>query len=371
LFDVDLVIHTCPSDTVLRQFNEGRIDDLAVIDQITDHLGLCDACIDKLESMAPGPIAEGLRQSASKQLIASDTNSLEEDLDLESIRGSVDHVISKSDSLFSDQPANSAEFAENRYQVIGSIGKDDFGCVFGASAEDSESSPVSAELFAIKIPHAHKLTSYGHSQQFFEDCEKAKGLEHPGIRSVLEFGHWDDKQLFYSMPLLQHPTMTKFVKGSTNLHHSSMLSMFKQLVDAVNYAHQQNVVHRHLDPGNIHVILPDLNQFSYEENSGRGLRVVVSDFGFVLDSRYHFDLIEPINSNNPFVSPESATLNAEFIDERADIYSLGKILKLLSRIIVDPHDEDRINRIIDKSTFVRRRDRYQTVRELKSALELI
>lgn len=375
------MVHPCPSEAVLRQFNEGRIDSPTKIDRITEHLGLCEICIDTLESMAPGPIVEGLRESVSNRLIADDEQLLEQDLDLESMRGSLDQIILNAGRQLSD-PVDPSRFGENRYHVIAPIGEGDFSCVFGASAEDRspEDRPLtedhglageSVELVRIKIPHSHKLTSNRHTDQFFEDCQNAQSLRHPGIQEVLEFGHWDETHLFLSNPLLAHPTLTKFARSLPCISHETMLSIFNQLVDVVQYAHQQNVIHRHLTPDNIHVFTVDRSHAGNAIQPKPEIRVMVSDFGFVLDSRYHFDLIERPSTQTPFISPESATLLADYIDERTDIYSLGKNLKLLLRLTSNPRDEVRVKKIIDKSTFARRRDRYQTVSELKAALDVI
>ena len=370
------MIKTCPTETVLRRFNEGRIDDYVEIDRITEHLGLCESCIDKLEAMTPGAIVAGLRESVSNHLIADDTNKAEKDRYLKTIQDSLDQMLSKVGYSIPDHMVDQNELGENRYQLIASVGEGDFSCVFGALAEDrvlsyEAESEQMAKLVGIKIPHTHKLTSYRHSQQFFDDCQKAKSLQHPGIQPVIEFGYWDDTRLYLSKPLLQHPTLTRFAKSSPELTHDMLLLILNQLVDAIHYAHQQNVVHRHLTPDNIHVVLVEKPRTDDTAQPTHEIKTVVSDFGFVLDSRYHFDLIEPLASKNPFFSPESATLNADFVDERADIYSLGKILKLLMRLTIDSRDEDRMKKIIEKSTFARRRDRYQTVSELKAALELI
>jgi len=64
-------------------------------------------------------------------------------------------------------------------------------------------------------------------------------------------------------------------------------------------------------------------------------------------------------------------LNANYVDVRSDIYSLGKILKLLARITDNPSPNPLIDQIIQKATCGRRRDRYQTVNELMSAFELV
>ena len=363
--------HVCPTETVLRHFNEGRIDDFDEIDRISDHLGDCATCIEKLELMGPGPIANGLRRSFSDELAEGETSILEQDLDVDSVRDNVEKLTSQTGFSFRNQNLNPHEFGENQFEIIGSLGEGSFSSVYGALRENRDSDEPTVELVGIKIPHAHKLSSLRHSQQFFNDCQLAQTLVHPGIQQVLEFGRWDEKHLFLSKPLIEHPTLTRFAKSSPHISRKDVISIFMQLVEILDYAHQENVIHRHLTPDNIHLIITQESESGEVDPSTPMIRVVVSDFGFFLDSRYHFDLVEPFDSQTPFISPESATLNAKFIDARADVFSLGKILKLLLRITSDMPDEEPLSTIVENSTAPRRRDRYQSVSELKSALDSI
>lgn len=371
-----ILIRTCPTDTVLQWYNDGRIENNFEIDRISAHLGQCEDCIDKLEKMVPGAIAEGLRESASNDEVLDDTKSGGLEQDLASLSGNLDQILSKADNVEPLHQVKPSALGENRYEVIATAGEGQFSSVFGALADDDAepapgSEPTSPKLLGIKIPHAHKLTTYRHGQQFFDDCQKARLLKHPGIQPVLEYGVWDDRRLYLTKPFIQYPTLTRFAKSSPVLSREMMLSIFHQIVDAVDYAHQQNVIHRHLTPNNIHLVPVEQPKSGPTTDAGIGIRTVVSDFGFVLDSRYHFDLIEPPDKKNPFFSPESAALNSDYVDVRADLYSLGKILKLLYRLTSNYAAQVEVKKIIDKSTMIRRRDRYQSVSELKAALKRI
>jgi serine/threonine protein kinase len=313
--------------------------------------------------MDPGAIAQGLRESASDYENAIQTQMLG-NLDVEPIRENVDELLSNVGNLVQRQITDPSTLGENRYQMIATIGQGEFSRVFGALKRDDE------KLVGIKIPHLTKLASYRHIEQFYDDCKKAQSLDHPRIQEILEFGRWDEHQIFLSKPLIQHPTLTTFAKSNLRLSFPAMLHLFRQAIDTIHYAHQQNVLHRHLNPNNIHVI--ESSDGSPTESSPvETCQLAISDFGFVFDSRYHFDLVEPSAVKNPFVSPESATLNANYVDERSDVYSLGKILKLLIRITENATDIPGINQVIEKATSTRRRDRYQTVSELKLAFELV
>ncbi|MDA7911751.1 protein kinase [bacterium] len=363
------MIETCPSEELLRQFNEGRIDASNDVDRITEHLGSCESCIDKLEAMEPGPIAEGLRESAASQLMKEETLLVPEDQNFDSIQGTIDDVLSTVRNNPSSEQLDPTQFGENRYQVIGAIGEGDFSCVYGALGAATGGTDETHDLLAIKIPHDSKLTTDRHAQQFFLDCKKSKLLEHPNIQPVLDYGRWDEKKLFLTKPLLQHPTLTTLSRNRIEFNYATTLSIIKQIVNAVFHAHSKHVVHRHLSPNNIHLV-KQTEAEKLNENYG-DYQAIVSDFGFTLDSRYHFDLIEPLQRKDPFVSPESDTQNVEFIDDRTDVYSLGKILKLLTRLTPDLQEEDNLKKIIEKSTTARRRERYQSVGELRFNLGLL
>ena len=352
----------CPTESLLRRFNEGRIEDHSEIDRITEHLADCNACIDKLESMTPGPIVQGLRDSASDYGDDEETQMADETVDVNVVRSNVDAVLSRVEK-FSDSLIDPTHLGEGHYQMIAAIGQGEFSCVFGALRRDDEA------LVGIKIPHANKLTSYRHNEQFFEDCKKNQKLDHPNIQKVLEFGPWDEQRIFLSKPLIQEPTLTTAAKSGVAMTADQVRDLFASLLETIQYAHSRNVLHRHLNPNNIHVFGFDSNKKTYTPDSEQ--KAAISDFGFVFDSRYHFDLIEPVKSRDPFMSPESATLNAEYVDVRSDIYALGKILKLLVRISTTEEPNPLLDQIIKKATSGRRRDRYQTVNELISAFELI
>jgi serine/threonine protein kinase len=154
------------------------------------------------------------------------------------------------------------------------------------------------------------------------------------------------------------------LKRTLELDPDQSLAMFKQISEAIKYAHLVGVIHRHLSPD--HILLEN-----WDPNGEPAVRV--SDFGFMFDSRYQFGLLEPKTPKSPFDSPEAANNDAEFIDRRTDIFSLGKILKLFLRI-AGPREQpvtEKLTEIVNKSTSLRRRGRYNSVEELLVALSKV
>ena len=341
----------CPTLKTLTDYNEGRITDPAEVDRITLHIGKCVKCLLILDEMPSGPLAKGLRNSSDDMTIG---DSREDEQSSSNYLGLLSIIQSTSESTSYIDPRT---LGENRYEVLASVGDGKFGRVVGAFSDTADH--VDENLLAIKIPWAEKLTSERHKQQFFADCKAASSLDHPNVLPCIDHGLWDRDRVFYATKYLFSTSLTTYSRSAPNLSDERLVSIFQQTASALQYAHKQNVLHRHLNPSNIFL----------ESVEGETLpHVRVTDFGFAMDGRYLFDLLEPKESKDPFASPESRNLDVKYIDIRADIYSLGKILKLLQRVST-PNGETAnefqvgLSTIIEKSTTGRRRDRYQTLEE--------
>ena len=99
------------------------------------------------------------------------------------------------------------------------------------------------------------------------------------------------------------------------------LTLFQQVCQAVQHAHQKGVIHRDLKPSNIMVTLNDGVPFPK-----------VIDFGVAkamhtrLTEKTLFTRYEQFVGTPAYMSPEQAELSALDVDTRTDIYSLGVLL---------------------------------------------
>ena len=322
---------------MLAAFNEGRVDE-TLMNQIGAHLDVCEACIDRLENMEPGPIARGLRRSV---------------LGLEEVE---DQMQSSGSVLSSDwtkfRPSQHRDLGFERYELIGSIAENPFANLFMALTKNQEA-------VAIKIPYRAKISSPHHCQLFLRDAEDAATLNHPNILPLIDFGFWLEDLPFVATRHLDAPNLKQFALDSGLDDADRMRQVLGQICQAVGFAHEQGVLHRHLTPNN--VFLPSENE------------VLVADFSVHFDGRYQFELQEPLQDPNPFESPEAVHNNPDFIDHRNDIFAIGKILKLLLRITAKMDDSQRqaFESVQARCTSYRRRDRYQSVQELLQAIESI
>ena len=176
---------------------------------------------------------------------------------------------------------------------------------------------------ALKILPKSLLTTET-AELFQQEAESAAILAHPNIIPVYEVGE-TEKFLFFTMQLVDGNTLAQFLRAAAkNIIPSKRvmplpvtLTLITQVLDALDYAHQQDIVHRDIKPGNILV----------EKHSQRPL---ITDFGIVQVMRTKSDK-KPIVHGTPLYMPPEQVLGRN-VDGRADIYATGT---MLFQMIVD------------------------------------
>ena len=125
---------------------------------------------------------------------------------------------------------------------------------------------------AIKILKT-QLTS-SDVEQFRSEARIIANLEHPNIVRILDFGV-EGKIPFLVMSYAPNGTLRQQYPRGVSLPLPAILSYVKQIADALQYAHDQKLIHRDVKPENMLL--------------GRRHEVLLSDFGIALatqSSRY-------------------------------------------------------------------------------------
>jgi serine/threonine protein kinase len=167
-------------------------------------------------------------------------------------------------------------------------------------------------------------------------------IEHPGLVPIHDVGTLEDGRVYYTM---------KLVRGARLDHHCrqsravpDLLRLFQRICEPIAFAHSQGIIHRDLKPANIMV-----GQFG---------EVLVLDWG-VAHILGESDPDDAIAGTRQYMSPEqSAGANGE-IDQRSDVYALGKVLEFLINTPAKP-----LKAIARKATSVEKSARYATALEL-------
>ena len=146
-------------------------------------------------------------------------------------------------------------------------------------------------------------------------------MDHPNIAKVLDAGATEAGRPYFVMELVKGVRITDYCDRS-NLSTSERLSLFIQVCQAIQHAHQKGIIHRDIKPSNILVTLHD------------GVPVPkVIDFGIAkattgqrLTDKTLYTAIEQFIGTPAYMSPEQAELSGLDIDTRSDIYALGVLL---------------------------------------------
>ncbi len=145
-------------------------------------------------------------------------------------------------------------------------------------------------------------------------------MDHPNIARVLDAGSTDSHQPYFVMELVCGTPITEHC-DEYRLTIRQRLSLFMQVCQAVQHAHQKGIIHRDIKPSNVLVTHKD------------GLSVPkVIDFGVAkaldqqLTEQSHQTRFTQMVGTPLYMSPEQAALNSIDVDTRSDIYSLGVLL---------------------------------------------
>lgn len=156
--------------------------------------------------------------------------------------------------------------------------------------------------------------SYRESTPYIELLRKefsiGVGLDHPNIARVLDFGHMDSIGWYIQMEFIDGITLDHFLE--TNPSNAARRQIVMQLLDALSFLHERQIVHRDVKPSNILI-------------TRNGSTVKLIDFG-VSDTDDYVTFKQPAGSL-AYIAPEQ--LAGKQIDNRADIFSFGRILQLV------------------------------------------
>ncbi len=168
------------------------------------------------------------------------------------------------------------------------------------------------------------------------------GVDHPNIVRLLDFGHMDSIGWYIRMEFIDGITLDQFLE--TNPPNAIRRRIIEQLLDALSCLHERQIIHRDIKPSNILI-------------TRNGNTVKLIDFG-VSDTDDYVTFKQPAGSM-AYIAPEQ--LAGKTIDNRADIYAVGKIINLLF-----PH---RYKYIVRTCTRVKPAERYSSCVQVLCAIK--
>lgn len=198
-----------------------------------------------------------------------------------------------------------------RYRLVKQIGRGAAGVVF--EAEHIElGTAVAVKMLSHKYSRDHRRV-----ERFRREARAASKIGHPNIIRVTDLGRTDDDRFFYVMDLMSGSDLSQVIRQEGFIEPKRAHRILKQVCDALEAAHNMNVIHRDLKPENV-VLSAD--------PQGRELAQIV-DFGLslTLDSNEKRLTREGQAVGTPYyMAPEQ--VRGEPTDRRTDVYAAGAIL---------------------------------------------
>ncbi len=161
---------------------------------------------------------------------------------------------------------------------------------------------------------AMKITSKK-SESSKSEIEILRKISHPNISNVYEI-YEDSRKYYIMMEFLEGGELFEAITNIGSFSEQNAAGVMKQLLSAVNYLHQMNIMHRDLKPENIMLTgKPKNNQYM----------IKLIDFGtarqFIPGKK-----INKFIGTSYYIAPEVLREN---YDEKCDVWSCGVILYIL------------------------------------------
>ncbi len=283
-----------------------------------------------------------------------------------------------------------------KYQIRRTLGKGAMGIVYEGF------DPVIERTVAIKTILPSQLTGeefVGVMARFKREAQAAGRLNHPGIVAIYEYGEdiaqdvseeeatmmaapsaslSAQRVAFIAMEFVKGRELRDYFEKGERFPMPEVVRIMGEMLDALDHAHSQGVVHRDMKPANLILL----------ENG----RVKVADFGIARVEKSELTQTGTVLGTPSYMSPEQ--FMGHPVDGRSDLFSCGVVLyqlltgekpftgestttvmyKVLREDPVPPSElnlslSPALDAVVKKALAKNPADRFQTGREFAQALQ--
>lgn len=295
----------CPTNDQLKAFSVGKLPH-ELIHEIADHVPNCRKCESRISGFDnySDDLVDALQSMSitSESAVATPLKLQASDPDL----SEPDSILLDQGRIFSARLAR-GQIRLGKFLLRSELGSGSFGYVF--LALDTE---LDREV-AIKIQRSLNPLDNDRIQRFNREARNAARLQHPSIVSIYETGQTDEGICYLVTEYVQGQTLQSKLQ-TTSLCQRRAVEYSYELAQALQYAHEHDVVHRDVKPSNIII----------DEND----KTHLADFGLAKSIAAEDTVTQAgqVMGTPAYMAPEQARGCSNEVDTRSDVYSLGVVM---------------------------------------------
>jgi eukaryotic-like serine/threonine-protein kinase len=205
-----------------------------------------------------------------------------------------------------------------QYQILEIIGQGGMGTVY--KALDTRSN----QTVALKLMHKHLADKPDFQARFLSECRASAALSHQHIVRIFDVALLDG-QLYMVMEYIDGGTLRKLLNAQLSkncfLDLREIVTITRQVAQALHYAHTQGIIHRDVKPDNVL-----LRAISSDCTSPEGIHALLTDFGLAkrVQGGASITTSGELLGTLAYMAPEQ--FRDIPLDGRTDIYALGVML---------------------------------------------
>ena len=221
------------------------------------------------------------------------------------------------------------------YHVLDRLGQGGLSAVYKARHSELQS------VVALKVIQAEVIANAEGRRQFLLEMDAMARLDHPNIVQFCDTNQSGDA-VYFAMEYVEGTDLGKYVRLGGHLPAAQACDFIRQTALGLQHAHERNLVHRDIKPVNLY--MTQVGQIA-NDRYGRPIAIAkpkqaavikILDWGLaslraprgMAGPEMVEHLATGIVGTADYLSPEQAR-NAQSVDIRGDIYSLGCTLYYL------------------------------------------
>lgn len=198
------------------------------------------------------------------------------------------------------------------YRLLSPLGSGGMGIVFRAEHVRL------GTPFAVKLLHQKMAKHEKIAARFLLEAKATSTLRHEHIVFLADFGDMESFGPYLAMEYLEGQPLSKAQQQSDGLSLRDIILIGTQVCEAMQYSHQQGMIHRDLKPDNI---------FMLRRDEGQAPFLKILDFGIakiMQEESENLTKTGAVLGTPSYMAPEQGL--GQDIDPRVDIYALCTIL---------------------------------------------